>query len=370
MDATDSFISIFDNLTDPRIDRQKRHKLIDILVITLCATICGADSWLLIEEFGKARKDWLGEFLELPNGIPSHDTFSRVFSLLDPGEFFSCFTPWVSTVIPNLSGDIVAIDGKSLRTASKVSDTPLHMITAFAVNNGIVLGQMKSIGKKNEIETLPLLLEKLMLKGCIVTLDAMGCQKKVVKQITSQEADYVISLKGNQGQLHSDVKLYMDSIIDNKLSNAKYDYYESTEKHHGRFEVRKYYITDSISWIDNKEKWSGLNSIGCVESTRIINDNTTVERRYYISSILTDAEKFGSAVRQHWGVENNVHWTMDVIFNEDKTLLHSGNSAENMASIRRLALNLLKKHSARKTIKAKKMLAALNVSYLEEIIFS
>lgn len=369
MEASADFMTIFRELEDPRIEGRSSHKLIDILTITLCAVICGADSWELIAEVGKSKLDWFKSFLELPNGIPSHDTFSRVFSIIDPDKFLDCFTRWVSLTVPMLSEEIVAIDGKSLRAASKRAETPLHMITAFAVHNGIVLGQMKSKGKKNEIKTLPLLLEKLVLKGCIVTLDAMGCQRNVVKQIVNQEADYVISLKGNQGRLHEDVKLLMDSIIDGQTKKVDFDYYETIEKGHGRIEIRRCYVTEHIDFIESRDKWAGLTSVGCLESTRIIGDKETTERRYHISSIKGDAKKFGSTVRSHWSVENNVHWVMDVIFNEDKALQSADHAAENMALLRRLSLNLLKKHPEKKSLKSKKLRACMDTGFLEQLIF-
>lgn len=370
MEATSNFISIFQDLEDPRMKGKTQHNLLDILVIALCGVLSGADSWELIVDVGKARYSWFKSFLQLPNGIPSHDTFRRVFSLLDPEQFSDCFIRWTEAILPALSGDIVAIDGKALRAASQRSGSPLNMVTAFAVGNGIALGQMKSKGKKNEIKTIPLLLDKLMLEGCIVTLDAMGCQRDIAKKINQQRADYVIALKGNQGSLHDDVKTYLDGIIDHKALKVEHDYFETTDKGHGRLEVRRYYITEQIDWLPNKEKWLGLKSVGCVESKRITHDHESIERRYYITSLPASAKPFGHAVREHWGIENSMHWILDVIFNEDRILQSLGNAAENMALLRRLAINLLKRNPRKKTLKSKKLLAGMDTTFLEEVLFS
>lgn len=292
----------FEELPDPRLDRKKQHLLMDILVLTLCAVICGATSWESIEDYGQKQEVWLKSFLKLPNGIPSHDTIARVFSLLDAKQFSLCFMNWMKEVAGRIKG-VVAIDGKRLRAAS-LGCEPIHLVNAFAAANGVSLGQYKVKDKSNEITAIPELLNLLNLEGCIVTVDAMGCQRNIAEKIIDAKADYVLGLKGNQGKLLEDVQLYMNTLYEGKLKKVTADYNETVEKGHGRFEKRYCLVTDCIDWLEEKLKWKGLRSIGMVISEREIKGVATIERRYYISSLSAKADAFSQAIRQHWLVES------------------------------------------------------------------
>ena len=362
-----SFIEYFSVIEDPRLDRKRLHNLQDILVITLCAVICGADTWEHVSNFGRAKFDWFKTFLELPNGIPSHDTLGRVFSLINPLQFEKCFIEWMKSCVELSAGSIVPIDGKRLRSSSgrhSPNKTAIHMVSAFSVANGLVLGQRKIDDKSNEITAIPKLLETLYLKGCIVTIDAMGCQKDIAEKIFSQRADYVLALKGNQGNLLEDVKLYLDSIVSGQLKNIPHQKLETVEKGHGRVEERNYFITDSIDWLPHKELWANLKSIGVVESRRHIDGVTSVERRYFIASIVADADKFSKAVREHWAIENNLHWILDVSFGDDTAKTYAGDAAENLAIVRRIAYNLVKQDKKKASIKGKRLIAGWDNDYL------
>lgn len=366
-----SFLDHFSKIEDPRLNRKKLHKLIDILVITLCAVICGAELWEDIEAFAHAKYDWLKKFLELPNGIPSHDTLWRVFSLLDSEQFEKSFIAWMSSCVELSDGSIVPIDGKRLRSSngSVLSNkSAIHMVSAFAAENCLVLGQRKIDDKSNEITAIPKLLETLFLKGCIVTIDAMGCQKNIAEKIIDQGADYVLSLKENHKNLYDDVKLYLDSIADNELKNIPHQIIETHDKGHGRVEARRYYITESIDWLEGKELWKNLKSIGMVESERYVNNVTSIERRYFIASISEDVEIFSKAVRVHWSIENNLHWVLDVVFGDDKAKTSDGNSAENLAIIRRIAYNVVKQDNKKRSIRGKRLDAGWDNDYLMTLL--
>ena len=358
----------FEEMPDPRIDRKKQHLLMDILVMTLCAVICGATSWESIEDYGHKQEEWLKTFLALPNGIPSHDTIARVYSLLDAKKFSLCFMGWMKEVVGRLKG-VVAIDGKRLRAASMGRD-PIHLVNAFAAANGVSLGQYKVKDKSNEITAIPELLKLLSLEGCIVTIDAMGCQKEIAANIIEAKADYVLGLKGNQGKLLEDVKLYMDTLHQGGLTTVIREHKETVDKEHGRFEKRYYLITDSTDWLEEKADWKGLNSIGMVISERTVKDVTAVERRYYLSSLPAKADIFSHAVRQHWSVENQLHWVLDVTFNEDRQRMNTRHAAQNLAVIRQSALNLLRMDQSPKkmSMKRKQFCAALDHQYLQSLI--
>ena len=371
---TGPFVKHFSTITDPRIERQKLHKLTDILVITLCAVICGADSWENIETFGNAKLEWFKKFLELPNGIPSHDTLGRVFSLLDPMQFEKSFIEWMKSCVKLSPGSIIPIDGKCLKSSydpRSPNKTAIYMVSAFAAANGLILGQRKIDDKSNEITAIPKLLETLYLRGCIVTIDAIGCQKDIAAKIIEQEADYVLALKGNQGNqgnLHKDIKLYLDSIADQKLKKIPHLTLETVEKGHGRVEERRYWITESTDWLPNKELWANLRSIGMVEAKRHIGNEISVERRYYISSLPADINKFSHAVRGHWSIENNLHWVLDVSFADDEIKTYTGHSAENLAIIRRIAYNLMKQDNKKISMKGKRLNAGWNNDYLKKLL--
>lgn len=334
----------FSALRDPRIDRRRRHKLLDILVIALCAALCGIDDWASVELFAELKEDWFRTFLELPGGIPSHDTFGRVFSRLDPNAFEACFRSWIATLAEAATEGVVAIDGKSLRgsfdTAS--SKNPLHMVSAFSARSGLCLGQVATDTKSNEITAIPALLQTLGLKGCIVTIDAMGCQKEIARQIVADaKADYVLALKGNQGTLHQDVRDYFEAPSE-PWKDAPHTVFEETDKGHGRIEIRRVIATDNLGWLTQRKEWRGLTSIAQVESTRIIGQKETTERRYYISSLPADASRIESAVRQHWSIENRLHWCLDVTYNDDSSRIRKDHAPQNMTVLRRLAVNLLR----------------------------
>ena len=335
----------FATLVDPRVDRTKLHSLSDILVLSICGFICGTDSWVDLQYFAEQRKEWFRTFLDLPNGIPSHDTFGRLFAMLDPEEFSRCFSSWVAAVANVTEGEIVAIDGKTLRRsfdrASKKA--AIHMVSAWASRNGLVLGQVKTDERSNEITAIPKLLEILHLEGCIVTIDAMGCQREIAARIVEKGADYVISLKGNQGTLHDEVKDFLTEARAENFETVPHAYQETLDKGHGRTERRRYWVTGVIDRIRQKEKWSTLTSVGMVEAERTIDGITSLETRYFISSLPgDDAKKFANAVRAHWGIENSLHWVLDVAFREDECRVRKDNAPENVAMLRHVALNLLK----------------------------
>ncbi|EGJ29006.1 MULTISPECIES: ISAs1 family transposase [Moorena] len=363
----------FSDLKDPRVDRTKLHKLIDIITITICAVISGADTWVDIELYGKTKYQWLKKFLELPNGIPSHDTFARVFAKLNPEQLQSCFLKWIQSISQLTSGEIVAIDGKTLRHSyQKSSHKPaIHMVSAWATANQLVLGQVKVDEKSNEITAIPKLLKVLALKGCIVTIDAMGCQKEIVLQIVAQDADYVITLKKNQCSLYERVEnLFNSSSSNQKLKGIKTNFVQS-KIGHGREERRYYQMLSNIKEeVDPSGDWLKLNSIGLVDYFRQEKDGTTsFERRYYVSSLTNNAELLAKAIRGHWGIENQLHWVLDVQFSEDDSRIRKDNAPENLAIIRQIALNLLKQESTETTgIKTKRKKAGWDNDYLLKVL--
>ena len=364
-------IEHFSSLTDPRILLKTRHKLIDIIVITLCAVLAGADEWTEIAEFGRIKEKWFRTFLELPFGIPSHDTFGRVFSMIRPEEFEKCFLDWVRAAFQTIAPQVIAIDGKTLRHSYDRSSNKaaIHMVSAWATENRLVLGQVKTEEKSNEITAIPELLRVLAHKGCIVTIDAMGCQREIVKQIVEQGADYVISLKGNQGTLHKEVELLLQSAKENGFKDLSHDTCETTDGEHGRIEIRRFTTTGEVDWFEDKSKWEKLTSFGMVESERQIGDKTTRDTRYYISSLPSDAKTFAQASRGHWGIENGLHWSLDIAFREDESRIRIGHAATNLGIIRHFALNLIKQDKSRKVgVKASRKRAGWDETYLHRLL--
>ena len=363
---TPSIIHHFSSIEDPRLDRQKKHKLQDIFFITLCAVICGADNWVAIEEFGKAKVDWFTELLSLQHGIPAHDTFGDVFAAIDSQQFSECFTNWVSDLANLTEGEVIAIDGKCLRRsidrASKKS--AIHMVSAWAQCNSLVLGQVKVDDKSNEITAIPKLLSRLDIAGTVITIDAMGCQKKIAQQIVQQDGDYVLSLKGNQGKLHEDVATYFTSSLSPEAAIVTVD------GGHGRIETRVIRVADEITWLKERHAWVGLQSIIAVTATRESGSKVTEETRYFISSLsANNPAKLEHAVRAHWAIENNLHWVLDIAFDEDSNRTRKGHSAANLAIIRHIALNLIKKEKTSKVgVKTKRLKAGWNNDYLLRII--
>jgi predicted transposase YbfD/YdcC len=366
-----SLIDHFSVIEDPRIERRREHKLIDILTIAICAVLCGADDFTAMEAFGEAKEEWFRTFLQLPNGIPSHDTFGRVFSLIDNQKFCECFTSWVSAVTAELGVKLIAIDGKtSRRSYDKSRNKPaIHMVSAFATEFGLTLGQVKTDEKSNEITAIPALLSRLTLSGCVVTIDAMGCQREIAAKIVDKGGDYVLAVKGNQKELHEDVKLFFDDAADAGFKDTPHDYYETVEKGHGRIETRRYFTTYDTGWLAAGKKWRGLKMIGMVESEREIGDSKSVERRYYIGSLENNAKVFGVAVRNHWAIENKLHWSLDVMFREDDSRIRIGNAAENMAILRHMALNILRQEkTSKRGVKTKRLNAGWDEAYLVKLL--
>jgi predicted transposase YbfD/YdcC len=363
----------FSNLNDPR-QSNKRHLLFDIVVIAICAAICGADSWVDVELFGKSKYQWLKQFLKLPHDIPSHDTFGRVFALLDAEQFQACFVEWVSAISDVFQGQVVAVDGKTLRRShdKAIGKQAIQMVSAWAVENRLVLGQVKVDDHSNEITAIPDLLALLDVSGCIVTIDAIGCQKKIARIIVNQEADYVLALKENQGYLHEtfqDLFQYPD-----EMAAIACDHHKTIDKGHGRIEVRECWATsdpDYLRYINEQlAEWPGLNSLAMVKSERtVIGGETTIKCRYFISSLHSDAKLILHAVRTHWGIENKVHWVLDIAFREDDCRVRKGNGAQNFAVLRRLALNLLKREESLTCgLKAKRKRAGWDHHYLLKVL--
>lgn len=365
-----SINSHFGQLSDPR-HHNKKHKLVDIMTIAICASICGADTFKQIEDFGKAKTKWLQRFLELPFGIPSHDTFGRVFAFIDPKEFQRCFINWVQAIQELLDGQTIAIDGKTLRRSfDKGSDKKaIHMVSAWASECGFVLGQIKTEAKSNEITAIPQLLRLLEVSGCIITIDAMGCQKQIAKTIIKKGADYLFSLKGNHSDLHDDVSFFFNGCLKDNFKDTPHDFYETVDSGHGRIETRKFWTVSDIDWLYGKRLWKELKTIGMVESERNIGGEKSKERRFFISSLNGDAKAFAKAVRNHWGIENSLHWTLDIAFREDESRIRKDNAPENFAVLRHISLNLLKNEKSFKgSMKTKRLMAGWETSYLEKVI--
>ena len=356
----------FRELSDPRMQRTRRHELVDILVIAICTLLCGGEGFNDMEDFGEAKKEWFRTFLALPNGIPTHDTFNRVLSALDPARFLDCFLSWTQSLRQAVSEEIVAMDGKALRRAMQAGGIP-YMVSAWAVRNGLVLGQVRVNEKSNEITAVPQLLRALDLAGCIVTLDAMGCQKRIAREIIEADAQYVLALKGNHELVHEEVRTYLNDAILHTPEELAYT--ETVEKDHGRLETRRYWQSERLAWFADRAKWEGLHSVGVVESVREIKGQVQTERRYFLSSLALDAPRFARAVRSHWGVENQLHWVLDVQFGEDQSRARSGHAAENLATLRRLALNLLKHDTTKKRgIRGKQKNAGWDHRYLLHLL--
>lgn len=360
----------FAHVSDPRRSNA-RHPLFDIFVIALCAVISGAEGWEDMEEYGQAQAEWFEEFLELPHGIPSPDTFRRVLSRLKPDELSQCFVDWTEALRESIGGDIVAIDGKTLRRSfdHAASKGAIHMVSAWANANRLVLGQLKVDDKSNEITAIPKLLKMLELEGAIVTIDAMGCQKDIARTIIEQGADYVLALKDNHATLHGEVQLYFDDLKANRLDHVTYAHHTTVDADHGRLETRHYWLTSDIECLGVKGSWSQINSIGLVESHFEGGGKVAIEQRYFLTSLSCDAVRFAHAVREHWSVENALHWVLDVSFREDDCRIRKDHGAQNMAVLRHMALNLLRRESGHKRgIKARRKRAGWDRDYLFHVL--
>jgi predicted transposase YbfD/YdcC len=338
-----AFALHFANVEDPRILRGQRHVLIDVMGIAILAVICGADNWVSVVEFGTAKEEWLKTFLALPNGIPSHDTFGRIFSLLDPEQFAHGFMSWIATLRTILPFEVIAVDGKTVRGSfDKGSDTnAIHMVSAWACRNGLLLGQRKVDAKSNEITAIPKLLGLLDLHGSTVTIDAMGCQRDIAEQIVTQGGQYALALKGNQPSINDEIRLLIGDADHEVLNSKAISKAETVDGEHGRIETRKYWVIDDLGGMPETMTWPGIKAIGVADRTRDTNGKLVNERAFYLLSEVIPADRFGWTVRSHWGVES-LHWSLDVSFSEDKSRVRKDHAAENFATLRRIALTLLK----------------------------
>jgi predicted transposase YbfD/YdcC len=369
--GTSSHLSIptfFARLKDPRRAHRRLHLLQDVIVIALCAVIAGAQDWQEIALFGRNRYDWLKRLLPLPNGIPSHDTFERVFDRLKPGAFQACFLDWIRAVQEALNFNHVAIDGKTLRSSGSDKLGPLHLVSAWATAQRLSLGQVAVDAKSNEITAIPVLLELLDIHGALVTIDAMGCQKAIAAKVKDGGGDYILTVKENQEHLLEDIQESLAKAFDTDFAGLEHDIYETRDRGHGRQEYRQYIVVHNIAGVRNADDWKGLTSIGMCFSTRTVNGTTGEEARYFIGSRKTSAKVYGKALRGHWGIENTLHWQLDVTFEEDDNRVSKRNAAENLALLRRLTLSLLQAHPAKLSIAKKRYAAALDPVFLEEIL--
>ena len=364
--TTHNFRAIFSQIDDPRSDINKLHRLDDILLIGIIAVICAADTWKDMETYAKAKEDFLRSFLDLPNGIPSDDTFNRVFSRLDPEQFEQCFIDWVLSLVELTDGEVIPIDGKTLRGAkANGKKSPIHMVSAWASNNNMVLGQVKVSEKSNEITAIPKLLELITIKGCVVTIDAMGCQENIAKAIVKQEANYILAVKENQKQLYQNIE---DEFKFNKAIQT----HIHQDLGHGRIETRKCRVINTFEFIENQDKWSNLKGIVKIESLREFKNSdkpNETATRYYITSLEVNAEELQKMIRLHWGIENKLHWCLDVAFSEDASRKRTGNAAQNFSVLSKIALNLLRQDKqTRQGLKGKRLKAAYDNNYLVKIL--
>jgi predicted transposase YbfD/YdcC len=365
------FAPFFVKLTDPRLDRTKRHKLLDILILAVCATLANADGWVDIERFGKAKLDFFRTFLELPNGIPSHDTFGRVFARLDPAVLMACIQQWLDALGTAVAGEVVAIDGKTLRGSfdTAAGRNPLHLVSAWATEARLTLGQVAVDAKSNEITAIPLLLELLDLRDCIVTIDAIGCQKNIATAIRDRDADYVLALKDNQPSVHQVVHEAFVAHAEADFTEPSLRQIRTVERSHGREEVREYFIADAPPELLRDGAWKDLRSIGMVVRTRTVDGVTSQEIGYYLTSLPAKVKRFAKAVRAHWGIENRLHWSLDVTFAEDRSRVRKDHSPLNLSMIRRLALSILQRDtSVKDNLRGKRLRAGWDEEVLLKIL--
>ena len=363
----------FSTVVDPRVDYLVEHNLLEMIIMSICAVICGADNWVEVADWAREKMDWLKQHLELKNGIPSHDTFRRIFLRIDPEQYQASFMSWIQAVFGATKGQVVAVDGKQLRGSKsrRLGQKAICMVSAWAVKNRIVLGQRKTEEKSNEIKAIPELLKLLEIAGCIVTIDAAGCQKENAGIIVEQRGDYLLAVKGNQGKLHDDIRFLFSIAHDRDFKGVDSDWARSVSKDHGRIEIRECWVIDDeqeLDFIRGHEAWSKLQTITMIRSTRREGETTSTQDSYFISSLACDARRILEAKRSHWTIENGLHWLLDVVFNEDRHQL-KGNGAANMAAVRHMALNLLKQEKTGKCgIKRRRKRAAWSTDYLERVL--
>jgi predicted transposase YbfD/YdcC len=358
----------FAPLQDPRVRKRTQHRLIDIVAIALCGVIANCDTWAEIVDFGNTHASWLQQFLKLPNGIPSPDTFERVFAMIDPAVFSRCCVNWLRNVSELIGLNHLAIDGKTLRGSGSSTLGPLHLVSAWATQAKLTLGEVAVEGKSNEITAIPELLKLLDLQGALVTIDAIGCQKTIVQQIVDQGGDYLVAVKANQKHLLEDIQATVTKALDGELPKGQVATITTSEEGHGRTEQRTYTVITNLDDIRNRKLWAGLTAVCICSRACTVNGQPSEEVRYFIASGRTGARKLAQATRDHWGIEINQHWQLDVSFGEDASKIHERNRARNFATMRRLALGVLKRHPAKKSIRAKRKLAAQDSAFLTEIL--
>jgi predicted transposase YbfD/YdcC len=372
MSSSLSLVHHFAKLTDPRLRRRRRHQLLDIIALTICGVICGCKSWGEIAVYGRKKSDWLQTFLELPNGIPSKDTLRRVFARLQPAAFQSCFRGWMETLAATLGIKQIAIDGKTLRRSHNrgSGQAALHLVSAWATANHITLGQVAVSDKSNEITAIPQLLELLDLSGAIVTIDAMGCQKEIARQIREGGGHYVLAVKNNQERLMADVQACFAAELEKADNDSNYTYHKTLERSHGRIESRQYFTIDKPSGIRDEALWKDLRTINMVVSERqVVGEAATSEIRYYIGSKAGKATEYARYIRGHWGIENSLHWVLDMVFDEDQSRVRKDHGQENLALLRRLAVSILKNtESCEGSIRSKQFQAMLDDKVLEGML--
>jgi predicted transposase YbfD/YdcC len=370
--ALPDLIAVFDDLPDPRVDRTKQHRLIDIVTIAICAVLSGADSFVEIATYGRAKEAWLRTFLTVPNGIPSHDTFGRVFAALDPAAVEQRFLTWVQTVLAPAAEQVIAVDGKTLRRSHDRGQGALHLISAWATETGVALGQVRVADHANEITALPALLEQVVVAGTVITSDAMGCQRDVARTITARDGDYVLALKRNQPALRDAVTLLFAEECHTPHPATTFDRAETVDTGHGRIDRRTCWATDDPvvrGYLDPDGRWPGLRSVAMVVADRTTSTGTSQEVRYYLSSLPADAVRLNRIVRTHWRIENELHWVLDVVFDEDQSRVRRGYADQNLALVRRIALSLLKQDRTTTIgIKAKRLRAACDDAYLRSLL--